>query len=193
MSHLQYPATHFAALVWLTGSHATPLVTSQLPLNSYIGKHRISLGVASILRMWLYPHAEVTGNQEVLLGRFCLRIRVCYETFHQPLTVFEPIFKQFHLLSVASMIHQIMQPFINMCFMRVLIHKLKKQPSQPAAIPVSSQLKDLSKFLSQKRHCQKRHSQNSTLKKYILKIAPSIKTSEKCFWKKTKCLIYASQ
>ena len=41
--------------------------------------------------------------------------------------------------------------------MRVLIHKLKKQPSQPAAIPVSSQLKNSS-------------PKNGIAKKDILKI-----------------------
>ena len=46
-----YP--HCAAPVWLTGSHAAPLVTRYFPPNHYLGRRRTSLGVKGILSMCL--------------------------------------------------------------------------------------------------------------------------------------------
>ena len=51
----------------------------------------------------------------------------------------EHIFKQFHMLPVAYLIHQTIQPFNNLCFTSIFIHKRKSihpnhQPSQSANI-----------------------------------------------------------
>ena len=55
MSHV-VPHNHCAELMWLMGHRAAPLVTKYVPCHSYLGKHRISLGVASIQRIHLCPH-----------------------------------------------------------------------------------------------------------------------------------------
>ena len=41
-SYLWLPTPHCAALVWLTGHHAMPVVTKCFPPNPYLGKGRIS-------------------------------------------------------------------------------------------------------------------------------------------------------
>ena len=56
LDHLWLPTPRCAALVRLTGRYAMPLVTKCFPLNPYLGKWRISLGVTSILSMCLHPH-----------------------------------------------------------------------------------------------------------------------------------------
>ena len=53
--YLWLPTPNCAALVWLTGRYALPLVTKCFPLNPYLGKWRISLGVTSILSICLHP------------------------------------------------------------------------------------------------------------------------------------------
>ena len=56
LGYLWLPTTHCAALVWLTGNHAIPLVIKCFPSNLYPGKERISLRVTSILSMNLCSH-----------------------------------------------------------------------------------------------------------------------------------------
>ena len=61
LSHSQlrptgYPSPHCAVLVWIAGWRTTPLVTKCFLHNHYLGKQRISLGVASILSMCLCPN-----------------------------------------------------------------------------------------------------------------------------------------
>ena len=53
---LWLPTSDCAAPVWLTRCHATPLVAKCFSPNPYLGKQRISLGVAIILSMYLCPH-----------------------------------------------------------------------------------------------------------------------------------------
>ena len=56
LHYLWLPIPYCAALLWLTRCHAIPLVTKSFPLNPYLGKQGISLGVASILSMCLCSH-----------------------------------------------------------------------------------------------------------------------------------------
>ena len=53
LGYLWLPTPHWAAPVLLTGHHTMPAVTRCFPPNPYLGKQRISLGVASILSMFL--------------------------------------------------------------------------------------------------------------------------------------------
>ena len=74
LGYLWLPCPHFAALAWLTGRHAIPLVTKCFPPNPCLGKQRISLGVdlvrlrislgvAIILSMCLSSHTKFDCNQ----------------------------------------------------------------------------------------------------------------------------------
>ena len=54
---------HCAAPVWLTGHYTVPLVTRCFPPNPYLGKQRISLGVAIILSICLCSHTWLDCNQ----------------------------------------------------------------------------------------------------------------------------------
>ena len=56
LGYLWLPTPHCAALVWLTGRYAMPLVTKYFSPSPYLEKWRISLGVTSILSMCLHPH-----------------------------------------------------------------------------------------------------------------------------------------
>ena len=47
-AYLWLPNSHWAALVWFTAHYAIPLVIKCFLPNLYLGKQRISLGVASI-------------------------------------------------------------------------------------------------------------------------------------------------
>ena len=58
--------------------------------NSCLGQQRISLGVTSILSMFLCSHALFTTHKKVLLGRFYLCVRDYHGTLYQPLAGFEP-------------------------------------------------------------------------------------------------------
>ena len=51
--HLWYPTTRCVVLVWLTGRHATIFFTKYFPPNLYLERLKVSLGVASILKMCL--------------------------------------------------------------------------------------------------------------------------------------------
>ena len=53
LAHTWHITPHCAVLVWLTWHHATLWVTKRFPPNHCLGKQKISLGVASILRMCL--------------------------------------------------------------------------------------------------------------------------------------------
>ena len=56
LRYLWLSTPHCAALVWLTGHHAIPLVIKCFSSNPYLGKQIISLGVTSILSMCLHSH-----------------------------------------------------------------------------------------------------------------------------------------
>ena len=63
LGYLWLPTPHCAALVWLTGHHGIPLVAKCFQPNPYLGKQKISLGMASILRMCLCSHTKLDYNQ----------------------------------------------------------------------------------------------------------------------------------
>ena len=49
LGYVWLPTPHCAAIVWLTGRYATPLIIKYLPPNSCLGKQRISIVVAIVL------------------------------------------------------------------------------------------------------------------------------------------------
>ena len=53
LGRLWLPSPHCAVPVWLTRHHAMPVVTRWFLPNPYLGKQRVSLGVASILSIYL--------------------------------------------------------------------------------------------------------------------------------------------
>ena len=74
LDYLWLPTSHCAALVWLTGHHAIPLVTKCFPPNPYLGKQKFSTGVASILSMYLCSRTYLDCNQLVIIRDWYLSI-----------------------------------------------------------------------------------------------------------------------
>ena len=54
------------------------------PTQPFLGKQRISLGVASISTICLCSHSLFTSHQKVLLGSFYLCVRGCYGQIYLP-------------------------------------------------------------------------------------------------------------
>ena len=59
LSYFWLPTPHCPALVWLTGCHTIPFITKCFPSNTYLGKQRISPGVAIILSIYLCSHTQL--------------------------------------------------------------------------------------------------------------------------------------
>ena len=51
-------------------------------------------------------------RRKILLGRFFLPVKVCYETLYQSLAGFEPPFYQLNMLKVACLNHQVIQSYL---------------------------------------------------------------------------------
>ena len=104
-------AYHSLCSISLTYGMPCIAIARYFPLNHFLGNQKISLRVASIMKLCHCPHVQYTCNQKVLLGGFYLFVKVYFRTLYQPSIWFKLIFKQWNILSILCFVDQTAETF----------------------------------------------------------------------------------
>ena len=96
---------------------------SHFPSNPYLGKQRICLGVASILRICLFPHSQLTYNQ--CDQSFWIDIYMVKRLADQQFKAVNllQLFKKYHSYQSAANSRSIIKVFLKIYFKKLLPQK----------------------------------------------------------------------